>query len=107
MEDGEVGSSSRRVSLEFTNTCNISEQKSQLEGPNRRISFTIISKNGGVMSVRKVNKIPSVHTHTSVGPKVPIVSHLSSNVQTERENKLLAETTANRKRGRVEFDDGS
>ena len=77
MEDGEVGSSSRRVSQEFTKARNIFEQKSQLEGPNRRISFTSISTNGGVRSVRKVNIIPSVHTCTSVGPKVSMLSNLS------------------------------
>ena len=105
VEEGE-GVSSRRISQEFQNIRNIFKHNGQSNTP---LSFSNISTNGRVGSVRKVKKIASVHTNASVGPKVPIssFSFSSLNMQTERESRMGSVQWTSRKRGSGEGDDGS
>ena len=69
----------------FLRTRNIFEHQGHIENPARRISFSDISSNCKVGSVRKIKKIPSVHTHTYVGPKFQLSI---SNVHSERESRM-------------------
>ena len=109
VEEEVGGSSSRRVSQEFKKLYNIFEQNGQSVSP-RRLSFSRISTNGRVGSVRKVKKIASVHT--SVGPistSTTVYSSESESIMgtvsvSKRINgrTILAGTRTNRKRGRGE-----
>ena len=62
VEEEVGGSSSRRVSQEFKNIFNIFEQNSQPISPTGRLSFSSISTNGRVWSLRKIKRIASLHT---------------------------------------------
>ena len=66
VEEEVGGSSSRRVSQEFKKLYNIFEQNSPSISPTGRLSFSSISTNGRVGSVRKVKKSEenSKCTHT-------------------------------------------